>query len=144
MNASVKPKETDEILVNNVIFTHKDIFNVVNDFYTRVQTDSLLKVPFSSVHDWPEHIQRITHFWWIRFGGKPYLFAEYNPVLKHFYAGFNAEFLTRWLQLFHATLRSHLNQSQSDLWVLISERMGQALSMKNEYFREQYEQNKAR
>lgn len=138
MNASVMPKDTDEILVNNVIFTHKDIFNVVNDFYTRVQTDPLLQVPFSSVHDWPEHIQRITHFWWIRFGGKPYMFAEYNPVLKHFHAGFNAEFLARWLQLFHATLRNHLNQNQIDLWVLISERMGQALSMKNEYFREHY------
>lgn len=138
------PKETDEILVNNIIFTHKDIFNVVNDFYTRVQTDSLLQVPFNSVHDWPEHIQRIAHFWWIRFGGKPYMFAEYNPVLKHFYAGFNAEFLARWLQLFHATLRTHLNQSQIDLWILISERMGQALSMKNEYFREHHEQNKNR
>jgi len=134
-----KPNLTDEIQVNHVTFTHGDIFNVVDDFYTKVQTDSILKVPFESVHDWPEHIQRITHFWWIRFGGKPYMFAEYNPVLKHFFAGFNAHFLSRWLQLFHETLGAHLNQTQVELWKVISERMGQSLSIKNDHFKEHYE-----
>lgn len=142
MNTPTPPKLTDEILVHHIPFTHKDIFTVVNDFYHRVQTDPLLQVPFKSVHNWPEHIQRITHFWWIRFGGTPYMSAEYNPVLKHFFAGFNAEFLERWLQLFHATLHTHLNDQQRELWALISVRMGHSLSIKNEYFREHYEQNK--
>lgn len=143
MNTPTTPKHTDGILVNNIAFTHKDIFNVVNDFYHRVQADPMLQVPFNSVHDWPEHIQRITHFWWIRFGGTPYMFAEYNPVLKHFFAGFNAEFLARWLQLFHATLHAHLTSEQAELWTLISERMGHSLTIKNEYFREHYDHTKA-
>jgi len=133
---------SDEIRINGVRFTLGDLFNVVDDFYARVQVDPILKVPFHSVHDWPDHIQRITHFWWIRFGGKPYLFAEYNPVLKHFFAGFNTVFLTQWLKLFHETLREHLNEEQSNLWKVISERMGHSLSIKNDYFKEHYEINK--
>lgn len=125
--------------VNGVDFAHDDIFRVVDDFYTRIQNDSVLRVPFGSVGDWPEHIQRLTHFWWVRFGGKPYLFNHYNPVAKHFFAGFNREFLTRWLSIFHETLQGHLKPEQAMLWKMISERMGEALSMKNELFRREYE-----
>lgn len=139
MDSKAVPNEQEQISVNGVTFTHGDIFRVVDDFYTRIQQDSLLSVPFRSVHDWPDHIQRLTHFWWIRFGGKPYLFSEYNPVAKHFFAGFNSEFLAQWLMLFHATLQTHLRQDQVDLWTLISQKMGQALSMKNEHFRAAYE-----
>ncbi len=129
-----------EILnVNGVSFSHGDIFHVVNDFYTRIQNDPVLQVPFKSVGDWPEHIQRLTHFWWIRFGGKPYLPGPYNPVLKHFFAGFNQELLSRWLSIFHETLQTHLTPEQVTLWKLVSERMGEALSMKNELFKRDYE-----
>lgn len=97
------------------------------------------KVPFKSVGDWPEHIQKLTHFWWVRFGGKPYLFNYYNPVPKHFFAGFNRDLLTRWLFIFQETLQSHLTSEQAALWRLVSERMGEGLSMKNEIFRREYE-----
>ncbi len=135
-----RPNPTDEIIVNGVPFSHEDMFNVVDDFYTRVQSDPLLQIPFQSVHDWPEHIDRITHFWWIRLGGEPYSFAEYNPVQKHFFAGFNSTFLSRWLELFHETLKTHLREDQIQLWTLITQRMGQALSMKNEYFKQHFEE----
>lgn len=125
--------------VNGVTFSHADLFAVVDDFYTRIQHDPILKVPFQSVADWPEHIERLTHFWWVRFGGKPYLLNHYNPVAKHFFAGFNRELLARWLSIFHATLADHLTPEQVQLWKVISERMGQALAMKNEMFKEAYE-----
>lgn len=121
--------------LNGIKFAHEDIFNVVDDFYTRIQHDPVLQVPFKSVGDWPEHIQRLTHFWWVRFGGEPYMFNRYDPVAKHFFAGFNRELLTRWLAIFHDTLRTHLNSRQIALWKLISERMGESLSAKNEFFR---------
>lgn len=125
--------------LNGVNFARDDIFRVVDDFYTRIQHDPILKVPFASVGDWPEHIERLTHFWWVRFGGKPYLFNEYNPVLKHFFAGFNRELLTRWLSIFHETLQAHLTIEQAALWKLISERMGEGLFAKNERFKKEYE-----
>lgn len=135
------PKGSDEVIVNGISFKHEDMFKVVDQFYTRIQSDPLLKVPFASVHDWPDHIERLTHFWWIRFGGKPYLpLVTYNPVEKHFFAGFNQEFLQRWLMLFQNTIEKNLNTEQAELWILISRRMGQALSMKNDFYSKAYQE----
>ena len=134
------PDENEIIQVNGIPFSHGAIFKVIDDFYTRIQLDLVLQVPFRSVEDWPHHIERLTHFWWTRFGGRAYLFNDYNPVPKHFFAGFNRELLTRWLQIFHDTIHGHLNSDQSKLWKLVSERMGEALFMRNELFRRDYEQ----
>lgn len=139
MNSNTSaPNPNEKIQLGKVNFSHQDIFNVVDKFYTKIQLDPILKIPFSSVHDWPEHIQRLTHFWWIRFGGKPYMFSQYNPVAKHFFAGFNEDLLQRWLRIFHETLNSELQADQAQLWKTISESMGQALLQKNEIFREEY------
>lgn len=132
------PDPSEEIRVNNVTFTHGDISRVVDDFYTRVAKDPVLEVPFRSVHDWPVHIARMTHFWWIRFGGVPYLATSYNPVEKHFHAGFNDTFLERWLSLFRETVQADLREDQSEFWSLVTERMGHSLSIKNEYYRQEY------
>ncbi|MBL7543607.1 MAG: group III truncated hemoglobin [Bdellovibrionaceae bacterium] len=134
-----RPDPKDTVYVNGVSFSNHDLYIVVEDFYTRIQQDPILHVPFLSVVDWPEHIQKITHFWWIRFGGPAYMFSEYNPVAKHFFAGFNPELLQRWLSLFHATLETHLSQKQASLWKNISTRMGDALTIKNELFKQTYE-----
>lgn len=139
MDEGKRVSETDIVNVNGIAFTHDDIHRVVDEFYTRIQEDPVLEVPFRSVEDWPEHIRKLTHFWWIRFGGSPYLFNHYNPVPKHFFAGFNRDLLTRWLALFHETLRARLKPEQAALWTQISERMGEALFMKNEIFRQEYE-----
>lgn len=130
----------ESIVVGGISFTHQDLLSVIDDFYTRIQNDPVLKIPFQSVSDWPEHIRRLTHFWWIRFGGKPYMFSEYNPVTKHFFAGFNADLLKRWLSIFHQTLEDHLTKEQAHIWKMISERMGEALSLKNDFFKSEYEQ----
>lgn len=127
------PLDSDSVALNGVIFTHKDIFSVVDDFYTRIQKDPQLQIPFGSVHDWPEHIQRLTHFWWTRFGGTPYLDTQYNPPAKHYFAGFNEELLKQWLKLFGETLKDHLSAAQIEIWQLVTERMGQGLSAKNDY-----------
>lgn len=139
MNWKSGPQPQDFVSVNGVTFTHDDLFRVVGDFYSRVREDSMLKEPFSSVVDWEEHVRRLTHFWWIRFGGKAYLFSHYDPVSKHFYAGFNQEFLDRWLSLFRQTLENHLKPEQAELWKIVSERMGESLMMKNEMFKKSLE-----
>ena len=138
LNQVVFPQSMESLKVGRVTFTHADIQSVVEDFYTQIQFDPQLEVPFRSVHDWPEHINRLTHFWWIRFGGQPYLFNQYNPVLKHFFAGFNDELLTRWLLLFRKSLQNKLSEEQTSLWGSITEKMGQSLSMRNEEFRKDY------
>lgn len=139
---SSRPDENEEIEVAGVLFRHGDIDRVVAEFYAQVPQDDLLKVPFQSVHDWPEHVRRLTHFWWIRFGGRAYMLAQYAPVPKHFFAGFNETLLKRWIALFKSTLETHASPEQKKLWSSIVERMGQALLAKNEMFGEYLEQNK--
>lgn len=122
---------------------HTEVFQVVDDFYHQVQGDELLSVPFQSVHDWPEHIERLTHFWWVRLGGDRYLEVSYNPVMKHYQAGFNREYLVRWLELFHGTIDRYLGKPQAELWKLISAQMGEGLSLRNEYYKKEIEEFKS-
>lgn len=137
MSESRRPANNASVVPNGVRFEFDDIYRVVDRFYRQVAEDELLKVPFKSVHDWPEHIDRLTNFWWMKFGGQPYLFAQYNPVGKHYFAGFNQELLARWLQLFHSVVDHELKPEQAALWKLVSQRMGHALTIKNELFTEE-------
>jgi hemoglobin len=128
-------QKNEKVILKDVSFTHAEIAQVVNDFYTNVATDPLLQKPFSTVKDWPHHIERMTHFWWIKFGGTPYLPGFYDPVSKHYLAGFNSEFLARWLDLFERSLKKNLHSQQAQLWLIIASRIGEALTFKNEMYR---------
>lgn len=127
-----KPSATDQVRIFDVTFTYRDIERVVDAFYKKVETDPLLQVPFSSVESWPEHIEKLTHFWWLRSGGKPYMNYRYNPPLKHFERGFSRTFLARWLELFQQTMKEYLNEDQVLVWASMSERMGESLAVRNE------------
>lgn len=134
MDHNPPPPATATVQVNGVAFTHGDLLRVVDAFYAQVAVDPVLAVPFASVQDWPAHIARLTHFWWIRFGGRAYLSASYNPVIKHAEAGFTDELLQRWLMLFHTTVRAQLTPEQAELWIRISTSMGSALSAQNDQY----------
>jgi len=117
-------------------FSHETIFKVVNSFYHKVQEDEVLKVPFSSVKDWDRHIKKLTNFWWIKLGGKPYLGYRYNPIAKHYEAGFDEHFLKHWLSLFSDTLKEHLSDQQFDVWMSMAERIGNHLTERDQVFRQ--------
>lgn len=118
--------------LRSIRFTHGEINSVVEDFYRQVATDPQLSVPFSSVKDWPHHIERLTHFWWTRFGGAAYLEASYDPIGKHFETGFTRELLERWLTLFQSTVTALLRPEQAEIWVELTKNMGQALARHND------------
>jgi hemoglobin len=124
--------EPSPLQVQGISYTWNDIYQVVNSFYHQVQKDPLLKIPFRTVEDWPHHIERLTHFWWLRFGGSPYLDVRYDPVGKHFETGFNEHFLERWLELFRETLQKELKPEQAAYWFEMTQSMGVALSRNNE------------
>lgn len=132
--ANTIPLNTDMIKIRDCEFTFAQVHAVVSEFYQKVAEDDLLKVPFSSVQDWPHHIESLTHFWWCRLGGNAYLETSYNPVEKHFQAGFNQIFLKRWLELFREILQAHLKSEQVEIWASLTERMGQALSINHENY----------
>lgn len=125
-------EKQDPLSFLGVVYTWEDIHKVVKTFYQKVEIDTLLKIPFLAVDDWPHHIERLTHFWWIRLGGRPYLDVRYDPVGRHFETGFNEHFLERWLELFHQVLKTHLTQEQADQWYALAQSMGTSLSRNNE------------
>lgn len=126
-----KPALTKSLVFENVTYNLGDICSVIDSFYKSVSEDELLSIPFSSVKNWPDHIENLSHFWWIKFGGPRYSDASYNPPLKHFQAGFNQEFLNRWLELFKVSLDENLNEEQSKIWQEMSVRMGDFLLQMN-------------
>lgn len=92
-----KPLDKEKVFLSGIAFEFKDIQSVIHLFYTEVSKHKSLQVPFSSVEDWDYHINKLSHFWWCRFGGKPYMDVSYNPPLKHLEAGFNKNFLDEWM-----------------------------------------------
>ncbi len=131
-------EKNDFVEIRSIRYTLGDIYSVVDSFYKVVATDPLLSVPFQRVEDWPHHIEKLTHFWWTRFGGRAYLETSYDPVGKHYEAGFNENFLQHWLSLFEETLDKNLKPDQSELWKTIVRSMGSALHMKNEMMKSYY------
>jgi hemoglobin len=132
MTLAPKPDGMALVRQGTVTFSFRDIETVVSRFYGRVQLDPMLSVPFQSVRDWPFHLERLTHFWWVRLGGAPYLNERYNPPQKHLEAGFNKPLLEKWLEVFQLTLEETLSREQAAEWSNIAQRMGHALSLKNE------------
>ena len=131
-NTQLKPQGHDFVEVSSIKFTHDDIYQVVKTFYAKVAKDRYLQAPFKVVEDWPYHIDKLTHFWWIRFGGKPYMPMRYDPVQKHYETGFSEELLDIWLNLFKEVLNEVLEPSQVHLWSIIAQTMGDALNSNNE------------
>lgn len=121
----------------------REVFSVVETFYSKVARDEMLSVPFASVEDWPLHIKRLTHFWWVRLGGKPYFALTYNPVLKHFDAGFTLPLLDRWIALFKETLYTRLDAPKAEAWLNLAQNMGAFLNQQNDLMKKRRtEQNR--
>lgn len=131
-----RPSSSERVSLNGIDFSNADIFRVVDQFYRLVAVDEILRVPFSSVSDWPHHIEKMTHFWWFKFGGSRYLDETYDPITKHYKAGFDAKFLERWLGLFHTVLAQNLTVEQAEHWRETSTRMGQFLLSRNQMLKE--------
>jgi len=127
----LNPRSSDFVSVDQVKFHHFSIYSVVSHFYTNVAKDPILSKAFEDIKDWPHHIDLMTHFWWIRLGGKPYLDYSYNPIPKHFAKGFNGELLARWLSLFEESLNQYLDEEQVKLWLSIAQSIGAFLLKRN-------------
>ena len=103
------------------------IDQVVDDFYNRARNHPSLAQPFSVVHNWEDHKAKIAQFWWVVLGGIPKASYKYDPVGKHFAAGFNASLLSDWKLLFKTVLQDHLNPELSDQWYSRVEMIGDNL-----------------
>lgn len=108
------------------------IAEVVAAFYSAVRQHPTLSVPFARVHDWPAHLEILTHFWWVTLGGERYLDYSYQVPAKHAEAGFTPELLQDWLALFQTTLTSHLPPDQAVPWIERARKIGTSLNLLHE------------
>lgn len=131
MVESINP-QPGAVELGDISLSWHEVYSVVDSFYSKVALDDKLSVPFASVDDWPHHVNRLTHFWWVRLGGKPYLQLTYNPVLRHYESGFTLSLLERWLGLFRETVYSKLEAEKAEAWLSLAQKMGAFLNQQNE------------
>lgn len=108
------------------------VLTVVDEFYNLIQTHHTLAKPFGSVENWDEHKKRIAEFWWTALGGQPTESYKYNPVAKHFSAGFNHALLKDWQALFKQVLDKHLAEDLAAKWFDRVELIGSNLERIND------------
>lgn len=104
----------------------------MNEFYDLIQQHHSLAIPFGSVHNWDEHKKKITEFWWTALGGPSKESFQYNPVAKHFTAGFNHALLLDWKLLFKEVLNKHLTEHLAAQWFDRVELIGSNLERIND------------
>ena len=97
---------------------------VVDRFYSSVQTHPTLATPFARVQDWPKHKERLTYFWWVVLGGARTRQEQYEPIPKHFAAGFSPELLADWLVLFTATVEELVPGELAGEWLALARKIG--------------------
>ena len=87
--------------VRHDIAEREDIKTLVDRFYDKVKTDSLLGPVFSQV-DWQHHLPIMYNFWSsVLLGDESY---RGNPLQKHLHLEINKTHFSRWLTLFAETV----------------------------------------
>lgn len=125
----IKPQERIALATR---IGYDSVFQVVSDFYDLIQTHPSLAGPFGSVEHWDEHKLKIAQFWFVALGGKPSTAFRYDPVAKHFAAGFTSELLQDWKALFHEVLLNHLEPALAGEWFERVELIGENLLRQND------------
>ncbi len=115
--------------------TRPVITQVVDAFYSRIQSHPTLAAPFAKVVDWPIHKERLAYFWWLTLGGERDRDFQYHVGSKHFEHGFTRALLADWLQLFETTVRDLLPAEPADIWLTLAHRMGEGLAIANDQMR---------
>ncbi|AUT50246.1 group III truncated hemoglobin [Achromobacter sp. AONIH1] len=107
--------------------TEDDIRDLVETFYGKVRSDALLGPVFNGmVHDWDEHLTRLSDFWSAvllgtrRFAGMPMPTHVAMPNLS-------AALFERWLALFGQTTAALPNRPMADAAMQMAQRMARSL-----------------
>jgi hemoglobin len=93
------------------------------------------------VKHWGQHKVKIGEFWWTALGGRPTQSFKYDPVNKHFDAGFTDTLLSDWKALFKEVLNRHLDEKLANQWFDRVELIGTNLSIQNHRLMNIHEHN---
>jgi hemoglobin len=93
------------------ILSRKDLITLVDSFYEKVKSDSLLGPVFGHV-DWPKHLPVMYNFWCSMLLGE----GSYtgNPLQNHLNLAIERSHFDRWLTLFNETVDEHFAGDRAD------------------------------
>ena len=110
--------------------TEPDLARLVDSFYARIRQDAELGPLFNqAIHDWPEHLGKLTAFWssvMLTTGG-----YKGSPMAAHMrHAGaIEPEMFDRWLALWGETARAELAPAAADAVIAKAERIAESLKL---------------
>ena len=110
--------------------TEQQLATLVDRFYAKVRTDSVLGPVFNAaVHDWPEHLERLSGFWSSvmlttgRYKGNPMaVHMKQKSVIEPSMFG-------RWLELWRETARETVDERGATAVTAKAERIAESLQL---------------
>jgi hemoglobin len=93
------------------ILTRQDLIVLVNSFYEKVKSDSLLGPVFSHV-DWVKHLPIMYNFWCTMLLGE--ISYKGNPLQSHLRLPIERTHFAQWLKLFQETVDAHFIGEKAD------------------------------
>ena len=110
--------------------TEAELAALVDSFYAKVREDDMIGPLFNAaVHDWPEHLEKLTAFW----SSVMLTSGRYkgNPVAAHLkHAGaIRPEMFDRWLMLWRETAAERLAPEAAELIRAKADRIAESLKL---------------
>lgn len=106
---------------------HERVVAVIHDFYRRLRADPELGPVFTAIRDREGHEHKIIGYWWLAMGGRIADPPVVDMVGAHARVGVTEAQLRRWLALFGATLRDHLEEDLAAQWERMARAVGDRL-----------------
>lgn len=121
MHDSGGASAADNEKVNEITEVH--INRLVHTFYDNVRIDPVIGPVFhAAVHDWPEHLDKLTRFWCsIMLAARTY---KGNPLAVHFDIPIRPDMFDRWLDLWAETADSIFNPDIAQQFKATANSMG--------------------
>lgn len=110
--------------------TEQELAVLVDRFYARVREDAVLGPVFNgAIADWPEHLEKLTHFWSsVMLTTGKYKGSPMVAHLKH-RGSIQPAMFERWLELWRKTARETLTESGAAAVAAKAERIAESLQL---------------
>ena len=110
--------------------TEQQLMTLVDRFYAKVREDAVLGPVFNAaVHDWPEHLEKLSAFW----SSVMLTTGRYkgNPMAVHMKqkSAIEPPMFGRWLELWGETAREILDERGASAVIEKAERIAESLKL---------------
>lgn len=105
---------------------HEGILKLLKPFYADVRQHLVLGPIFNAhIHDWPEHLEKITDFWALQTGGESRYRGGFAGA--HLALGLRPEHFVHWLELWEFNATRRLPAAEAMEMVKLANELGRRL-----------------